>query len=212
MRRLLLLLLPLALASKTSFSQVYLEPFAGYQNDINNKNFNLLNTGLQLTFKKGRRYELMVQVQKSWSFSNHSYDSSFTANPGLPLYAPAAKKLNPYTITAAIGNRIKLTGGRSNNSLFVKIYTGFTYQRIAVSYQYDKANYTILNPDQSVSEGGLYLSGGLEYMRQLKTGRLFCEVNISTPPLTGKLNYPYSFNLLAPLSFNIGYSIPLKKK
>jgi hypothetical protein len=92
------------------------------------------------------------------------------------------------------------------------MYTGFLYQKMDVDYQYDKTNYIVLNPDKTSEVAGLFLSGGLEYMRQLKTGRLFAELNFSTPPVTGKRSYPYSFNTMAPFSINFGYSILLKNR
>ena len=194
------------------YCQLYIEPFAGYQKDLNNKNFQLLNTGVQLSFIRSRRYELILQLQKSWPFSRHSADSSFTLNPNLPLYSAAAKNLRPSVITAAFGNRFKILGVHSKNGLYVKVFTGFVYQRVSVRYQYDKTNYIVVNPDKTLQAAGVFLSGGLEYMRQLPTGRLFGEINFSTPPATGKLDYPYSFNLMAPFSVNIGYSILLKNK
>lgn len=191
--------------------QVYIEPFAGYQKDLNNKNFQLLNTGIQMAYAKGRRYEMILQLQASWPTGKNSSDSSFTLNPSLPLYSAAVKQTRPRAITAAFGNRLKILGTGSNR-LNVKLYAGLVYQRIAVQYQYDKTNYIILNPDKTLEAAGVFLSGGLEYMRQLPSGRFFAEINICTPPATSKRSYPYSFNLLAPLSVNLGYSILLKKK
>jgi hypothetical protein len=207
------LLLSMAIACcKMISAQVYLEPFAGYIKDLNNKKFQLLNTGVQLSYVKGRRYEMILQLQKSWPTGGRSSDSSFTLNPNLPLYSPAAKQLRPSSITAAFGNRFKILGSNSKNAIYAKVFTGIVYQRVSVRYQYDKNNYIILNPDKTLQAAGIFLSGGLEYMRQLPTGRLFGELNFSTPPATGKLNYPYSFNSMAPFSINIGYSILLKKK
>ncbi len=211
MRSTLLFFIVMAL-SQISFAQVYIEPFAGYQKDLNNKNFQLLNTGVQLAYKKGRRYEMILQLQKSWPFGRHSTDSSFTLHPNLPLYSAAAKQIRPWAITAAFGNRFKILGIHSKNGVYAKVFAGFVYQRISVNYQYDKTNYIVLNPDKTLQAAGVFLSGGLEYMRQLPKGRLFGEINFSTPPATGKLDYPYSFNLMAPFSINIGYSIVLKKK
>jgi hypothetical protein len=210
MRRAFLLCLAIA-CCKMVCGQVYIEPFAGYQKDLNNRNFHLLNTGVQLAYTKSRRYEMIFQLQKSWPTGGNSSDSSFTVNPNLPLYSAAVKQTRPWAITAAFGNRLKILGD-NKNGLNIKLYAGFVYQRIGVRYQYDKANYIILNPDKTLQAAGVFLSGGLEYMWQLPGGRFFAEINFCTPPATGKLSYPYSFNLMAPLSVNIGYSIQLKKK
>ena len=211
MKTSLLLFIAIAVFN-SSFAQVYIEPFAGYQKDLNNKNFNLLNAGLQLSYKKSKGYELIFQLQKSWPSARRSNDSSFTLNPNLPLYSPAAKKISPAAFTIGVGNRIKVLGRKTKTSVFAKMYTGFVYQKMGVDYQFDKTNYIVLNPDKTSELAGLFLSGGLEFMRQLKTGRLFGELNFSTPPVTGKRSYPYSFNTMAPFSINIGYSMLLKKR
>jgi hypothetical protein len=211
MRRTLLLLLAIVLLPKLSLCQVFIEPFGGYQVDLNNHGKNkLINSGVQLALKK-RRYEFLVQIQKSWTAKETHYsDSSFTTNPSLPLYAPAEKKLTISSFSLGIGNRIKVAGRKSNNSLFVKLYIGAMYQKIKVNYQYDKSNYIVLNPDETEEQTGVYVSMGLEYMRQLKTGRLFFDVNFSSPP-SGHPSFP-AYKFVAPLSFNIGYSIQLSKK
>jgi hypothetical protein len=102
-------------------------------------------------------------------------------------------------------------GRATNNSLFFVYYLGVSNQKIKVDYSYDKTNYTILNPDKSVSKTGLYLSGGLEYMRNLKTGRIFTQL-LAGGFIHDAINYPNSFYFLAPLSFNVGYSILIFKK
>jgi len=209
MRRTLFLLLLLAL-SRLSFAQVFIEPFAGYQKDLNDHKNNLINSGLQLALKK-KKYEFLVQVQRAWPQSHSGMDSSFTLNTALPLSAAAQKTFKPSSFTMAIGNRIKVLGRHTRNSLFVKIYTGIMYQQMTVSYQYDKTNYIVLNPDQTTKNTGIYISGGLEYLRSFQTGRLFVDLNFSSPP-SGKIKYPASFDLRAPVSVNFGYSIQLSKK
>jgi len=207
----LLLLLILFIAAKPVAAQVFIEPFAGYQLDLNNQAKNrLFNSGIQLALKK-KKYEFLVQLQYSWTQHSGRYtDSSFTINPALPLYSPAIKMVKPSIFTFGIGNRIKLAGKKTNNSLFAKLYAGLMYQKVTFNYQYDKNNYTILNPDQTKDETGLFVSAGVEYVRQLPFGRIFFDVNFSTPP-AGKLILS-AFKFVSPLSFNIGYSIQLSKK
>ena len=61
-----------------------------------------------------------------------------------------------------------------------------SYQKIGVSYEYDKDNFIILNPDQTIERLGLYLSAGVEYMRLLKNGRIFIRLTAATPPAAKK--------------------------
>jgi hypothetical protein len=209
-RTLPLLLIIITLFPKSSFSQIFIEPFAGYQTDMNNAKTKLLNTGLQFAIKM-KKYEFLLQLQKNWPRSFNYVDSSYTTNTSLPLNAPAQKTIRPSSFSFAIGHRIKIAGRKSKNSLFVKIYSGLMYQKIAVGYQYDKTNYILLNPDKTEEKTGFFVSGGLEYMRQFSFGRLFFDLNFSSPP-TGNFNYNESYNLMAPLSLSIGYSIKLSKR
>jgi hypothetical protein len=91
------------------------------------------------------------------------------------------------------------------------MYTGVMIQKTTVNYTYDKTNYIVLNPDQTRSFTGPFFSAGLEYMREIKGGRLFAELNFSTPPAV-KQSYPSSFGPAAPASLNIGYSIKISKR
>jgi hypothetical protein len=202
----------LVLLSFSAVSQIYIEPILGYQKDLNNRNFHQLNTGIQSAFKLSKSYELIFQVLKSWPNSSSGKDSSFSLNPNLPLSAPAGKTFRPSTFAITIGNRIRLWDNSTGNMLNLLLNLGFCDQSIEVKYNYDKSNYTILNPDQSLDRTGVFLGGGLEYMRILKSGRIFIQLTFSTPPVADKINYSNSYNLLAPMAINVGYSFKLPKK
>ena len=194
-------------------AQFHIEPIAGYQLDMNNKEhkFSMINSAIQLCWKASQHYEFILQFQKSWPVTKTLSDSSFTLNPALPVYTNAIKKIDPSSWSLAIGHRFIVTSPKSNNILSILLYTGFANQKIAVAYQYDKNNYTILNPDQTQQRSGVFISGGIEYMRQLKTGRLFLQATIGTMPSGGKIPPYSSFDFITPLSFNVGYSVPVKK-
>lgn len=193
-------------------AQFYVEPILGYQVDLNkNSKFKQLNTALNISWLAHRKYELVLQVQRSWPSSYKSSDPSYTTNPALPLYAAANKTISPSSFSLLIGHRIKLAGRSSNNSLFMNLAAGVSSQQIKVNYTYDKNNYTILNPDKTVKETGLYVNGGLEYMRNLKTGRIFTQL-LFGGFIHEKIDYPNSFDFLVPLLFNVGYSLPIFKK
>lgn len=192
-------------------AQLYIEPVAGLQYDINNHNkFKQINTAVQLTLRTNRQYEIILLLQKTWPLKYLSGDSSFSINPGLPLYSNAEKTIRASSFSLAVGNRITITGGKTNNIFSVILYAGLNAQRFAVAYKYDKNNYTILNPDRTLTAEGLFISGGFEYMRKLKKGRFFTQLIIASTP-TAKLKYPASFGLMAPLYLNAGYSILIKK-
>jgi hypothetical protein len=206
---------PLMLAANllvfTCSAQVYIEPVAGYQLDMNHSGFRQINSAVQFSFKQSSRYEFILLVQKSWPLSLISYDSSFTANPSLPLFSLAQKTIQPGSFTLSLGHRWVVAGATGPNKFSLLLNTGVTLQRIKVRYQYDKSNYTILNPDQTQERFSVFVSGGVEYMRLLKTGRLFFQIIVSSPPAGKSFKYPSSFQLMAPISFNAGYSIPIKK-
>ena len=211
MKKILILILPLQLIIYCGKSQVFAEQFIGWQTDLNGNRFKQLNTGLQLSLKKSSSYELMLQLQKSWPVKIVSNDSAFTTNSNLNVYAGAKKTIKPAMSSVSLGQRIAVAGKKTANILSIIIYTGITYQRIAVSYVYDKSNYTVLNPDKTQAVTGFYISGGAEYMRLLKNGRVFFQLSLAAAPLGREMNYPSSFNFMAPLAFNAGYSFTIKK-
>jgi len=204
-----LLLLSIFIVSKSN-GQFFIEPIAGFQHDLNNKDFNLINTGVQLSFKKSRQYELIILLNKSWGLPVKSVDAAYSVNPALPLSINAAKTIKLSAVSIAIGHRITLAGKKSAHKLSALVFTGLIFQRISVNYQYDKENYTILNPDRTLNRSGIYIAGGVEYMRQLKNARAFVQLIISTPPSGKESVYPASFKAMATLGIYAGYSIPLK--
>lgn len=207
-----ILIISLILLGACCKAQVYLEPFIGYQTDLNSNDFKQVNTGLQCSFKKSKGYEFVLQIQESWAIPFIAADSSFTPNPALPVYASAKKTIRPKASSFSVGHRFVVAGKKTANIFSILFNTGITYQNIKVSYQYDKSNYTILNPDKTQSRLGLYISGGSEYMRLLTNGRIFFQLNVATPPFGKKIKYPSSFYFMAPLAINIGYAVAIKNK
>jgi hypothetical protein len=211
MRNLISLII-LTLFVTSTKGQLYIEPIAGFQHDMNNHGFNQINTALQLSFKKNKQYELILLLQKGWGLPTKSTDAAFSLNPALPLMANAAKTIRPSAISFAIGHRIVVAGNKSPDRLAVLIYTGISFQHIKVDYLYDKINYTILNPDRTINRSGFYVAGGFEYMKMTKTGRVFVQLMVASPPTGKKSGYPASFHAMAPVSLYVGYSIPVKEK
>ncbi|MFN8252732.1 MAG: hypothetical protein U0V75_12745 [Ferruginibacter sp.] len=196
------------------YSQVYLEPFTGFQFDMNNTSphFKQVNTGLSCSFKSRGSYELVLQLNHSLPLAVTSSDSAFTTNLSLPLYAAAKEKINPSSTSFALVHRIAITGKKSVNTLYATISIGVVYQELRVSYAYDKANYSILNPDKTQNRSNIYGGVGLLFIHQLKKNRLFAEIAFNTPPAGPKIKYPSSFKFMAPAALNLGYSFTIKNK
>lgn len=213
MRKWIIVFLTAIFTGTQVVAQIYIEPILGYQVDINNHSrFTQFNTGVQATFNKGKNYELVFRIQKSLGISYRSMDSSFTANPSLPLYSVANKTIIPGVCYFSIDHRFKLNRNKNKNQFSFLLLTGLTAQKITVTYQYDKENYTILNPDLTQKWTNLFVGAGIEYMRLIKENRLFIQLTISSPAAGSKIKYPSSFSFMAPLAFNAGYSILIKKK
>lgn len=211
MKKIIPLLAILQLFVCCSFAQTYFEPIIGYQVDLNNhQKFRQINSVLQLGLKQNRHFEFLFQLQKSWPNKVSGNDSSFTLNTTLPLYANAPKTIKASSMAVTTGVRISLLGLKTSNIFSFVVYTGLNYQHFAVKREYDKNNYILLNADKTLNTAGFFVSGGVEYLRLLKNGRLFFQLIAATPPAR-KNNYPSSFVFMAPLSFNAGYSLPIKK-
>ena len=211
MKLLLTILLSLLFFTKLQ-AQFYLEPIVGFQVDLNNNGkYKGINSGVNFDWRVNRRFELLFQMQRTNPFIKKSNDSAFTTNPALPVYSPEAKKISINQLTFSVGVRLKIAGWKNKNSVYVLLNLGGGDGHVNVKYNYDKTNYTILNPDQPHQYAGLYFSHGLEYLHQLNNGaRWFAQMHISA--LTqSRYDYPNSFNSYIPLTFNVGYSIPIKR-
>lgn len=213
MKKTLLISTVLLLNCISILAQKNATPYLGYQADLNNDaRFKQMNLGCQFSFGQKNGNEFFIQLQYALPLPHSSNDSSFTPNPNLPVYSAAKKTIKPATGSLAFGGLIKIAGKNSANHFYIILGGGLAYQHIAVSYSLDKTNYTILNPDKTQNLLGIFISGGIAYTRQLVKGRFVFQLLSSTPLLMRKISYPSSFKTLAPLAFNIGYSIPLKKK
>jgi hypothetical protein len=211
MKQIITLVITVILFTVYGTAQVYIEPVIGYQTDLNNKkSFQQINSAVQLAYKVSKYYGLVVQLQKGWALASTAADFAFSANPALPVTIAAKKTMRPSALSFTIGHRITVAGKNSANIFSVILYSGVTAQKIAVTYEYDKNNYTILNPDQTQKRISGIFSGGVEYMRLLKIGRLFAQFIAASEPVGKKIKYPSSFDFMAPMAFNIGYSIPVK--
>lgn len=203
----------LTIASSYCLAQSRVEPMLGYNIDLNSSKytFKQVNTGVQFSWQTKDEPDFLLKFERGWGLSTTGGDSAFSLNPSLPLYTNAVKKIQPNTLNIAPGVRLKMAGKKDRGILSALLFLGLSYQRIGVSYTYDKANYVILNPDKTLSRIGAFVSGGIAYMQPLANGRLFGQLNISTKPVGGKQKYPSSFQFLAPLSFNAGYSFTISK-
>jgi hypothetical protein len=200
----------LLFACSSAKAQWYIEPVAGWQVDINNRiHFKQLSTAVNFCNKISGRYEIIFQLQKSWPLAYQGADTAFTTNTTLPLHTTAEKTISPASFSLGMGQRFKVVGDGSN-FLLATLYTGLLTQQVKVIYNYDKNNYTILNPDQTQTRTGLYIGCGTAYIRQFNKGRLLLQLGYSFL-LQSKIYYPGSFNFLTPLSIEAGYSIPLTK-
>jgi hypothetical protein len=195
-------------------AQTHLEVFTGYQHDINNRkyNFDMINSGVQISWKKNRTYEMLLQLQMGWGIKKNFSEAAYTSSPDFPVQSNAKKIISPAAISFSIGHRFVTTGKNFPGSISVLLYTGLAYQKIKVFYQYDKINYTILNPDRTQEDIGVSFTIGAEYMKQFKNGRGFFQVLTGPQPLLKKIPSNISFNFMAPLSFNAGYSFIIKKQ
>jgi hypothetical protein len=208
---LVILLLQTAFCVK---AQIYMEPYTGFQMDLNNTDphFKQINSGVQFSFKSKGTYELVLQLQHSWPLTYNSSDSAFTPNPSLPVFVNAPKKIQPSSSSFAVMHRIVVAGKNTPNTFYAIISTGLVYQKMKVTYTYDKANYSILNPDKTQERTRGYFGFGILYMRQLQKGRFFTELDFNTPPIGPKIKYPSTFKFMAPAALNIGYSFKISNK
>ncbi len=197
------------------FSQKYIEPIVGIQfnqkkaADVNIKQIAL---GVQISFAIRKYYENGLQINIGLPIPLKGYDSSFSLNPSVPFYSRADKNLKIFSSSATFFQNIKLVSFTSKDKLSFQFNIGVTYQKLTINYEYDKANYVILNPDIDIQKTGIYFGFGLHYLYELQKGRIFLQGGVSFPPLVKKNNYPTVYKGLLNPVIAVGYSIKFQNK
>lgn len=200
------------LTFKFSYTQTYAEAFTGYAYDMRGKqNLGMINAGVQFSFRKKTGYEFVVGFLNGFGVRRSSIDSSFTLNPSLPLYSNAEKKTHASLLCLYSNQRIKLFKAGEKQYVNINLLAGVRLQKVIVNYKYNNSDYVILNPGTSTHKFGLFVGVGVEYMYPMKNGRVFVQTNIISPYIRRKKDPPNTLNQPVPLSFNIGYSLKLKK-
>ncbi|MFT3749239.1 MAG: hypothetical protein QM768_13020 [Agriterribacter sp.] len=196
-----------------SYSQNTVEPCVGYSIDLANKPaFSQANIGLQYPVINHRVYQLLIRVQGGLPLNNQSgIDAAYTPDPALPLSVTAAHKAKWHSAALIIGNRFKLISWAGKNTISPFANAGIAYQKINVVYDnYNKEQYTVLNPHRDLKKFGLCIGGGIQYKRNLGAGAVFLHAEVLSSPVVDSLNN-YHYKLPVPLSINIGYVVEFKK-
>jgi hypothetical protein len=203
----------------TAYSQTYIEPFLGYRanqstklNDNPAVTLKQIYTGIQLSKLKRDTYEYAFQLSIGIPIAEKGSDSSFTLNTNLPLYASANKTIKVFSIFSYFIQKYKLIGFKNNDKINVLVNTGLAYRSIKVSYNTDKNNYVILNPDKTQNVFGASLGFGFQYTHSFKKNRFFIQADIDFPLIRQKNKYFTSFKTLVPLTVIAGYSFEIKNK
>jgi hypothetical protein len=194
----------------------YIEPFLGYKINMSSKVgentsvvLHQIYTGVQLSRAKRENYEYACQLSIGIPIAKKYFDSSFTLNTSLPLYAPANKMVKAFSVSTSFIQKLKLFYLTKNDKVNLLINTGLTFQNLKVSYGNDKNNYVILNPDKTQNSFGVSVGLGLQCIHTLKKGRVFIQSDANLPILTKRNKYPTLLKALYPFTISTGYSFEL---
>ena len=217
MKRLLLTLVAFA-SFFNVFSQNYIEPFLEFRTNKSIEKTNnpavilhQIYTGIQLSKIKSHRFEYAFQLGFGLPISHKRADSSFTLNTNLPVYMKANKTISVFSTSIYYVQKYLLVDVKEKDKLNFLINTGFTYRNLKITYDYDKTNYTILNPDKTQSLLGVSVGMGFQYTHIIKNNRLFIQAYMDFPLIRPKTNYPGVLKTIVPLTTAIGYSLKQKK-
>lgn len=194
-------------------AQITVEPYLGYSVDVHNReHFSQVNTGVYLGFINQPSYKMLVSFQGSFPVFPHTgADNAFTPDPGLPLNSIARRKTSAQALSVALSHRFRIGGRYKKNAFSAVLNFGVASHNIRVRYyDYDKENYTVLNPHIHHKKGGVFFGAGVHYDHKFKDGRLFAQFMAGSPLLI-KWNQ-YYYKTLAPLSLNIGYGFDMNIK
>ena len=207
----------------TTYAQKYIEPIVAYRislKDVNNISMDQkaitalkqIHTIIQLATKKSKKYEHAFQLNIGIPINTNFIDSSFTTNPALPLYKSANKTLSSFSVFSSFIPNYKIISFTKKDRLNFFGVIGIGFQKINVSYDNDINNYTILNPDKTISLVGVQFGFGFQYIHSFAKGRIFLQSQLDFPILTKRNKYPTPLKSLLPTGIALGYSFELKNK
>ena len=217
MKQTILYILFLFLLTSRSFSQKFIEPVLGLVSNTKvsdgiEVNLKQITVALQICNTHKKTYENGFKLDVGLPIAFKSNDISFTLNPALPLNKTAIKSVKKTSISLTFFQNFKLFSITKKDKFSFLLNSGVSFHKISVSYDYDKINYVVLNPDKTFQQSGVYLGTGFQYLYALKQGRIFLQSVLNFPLITKKNNYPTSYKGLFSPTINVGYSITLNKK
>lgn len=196
-------------------SQNAIEPYIGYNVDVNNKGaFSQVSIGLQYPVVNKPIYQLLIGVRAGLPLNKQTgIGTAYTFDQTLPLKTSVGYTTKWYSYSLLLQNRIRVASWANHkNAISAIINVGLTRQKIAArndSYDWDK--YTILNPQTTATKNGVFVGIGTHYKHVAPGGFFFFQIDINSPPIAKKLD-SYYYNNPAPFGMHFGYIVNFKKK
>ncbi len=187
----------------------------GISIDVNNNAYTFYHIPVTLEWMGNVKKSFLLKLDYDIPFHATVTDYAYTLNNSLPASIALRKKIIPYIFDISIGWRIHLFTNKQNNKFYLDLLPiGLSNQNIHVVYSgYDKNNYSILNPDESLNKGGFFISAGFVYSAHLKGNNLMVMLYLQSPPATRRGDYAVSYRFCAPLQLTVGYDfLSLKKR
>lgn len=195
-------------------SQNSIEPYIGISSDQeNNYKFKQANIGLQLVVLDHKVYNMLFTFQGGLPVNKSTgIDKAYALNSELPLVADAYRETKVSSFSFGFMHRFKVATWQQKNSVSLFVSTNFLHQHIKTDYEYNKTEYTILNPHRNYKKNGFNLNFGVMYAYWLNNGhRLFAQGVVSTPATNKSSDDLHGYKSIAPIALHLGYAIKFKK-
>jgi len=196
-------------------AQHTIEPYIGYNVDVNNKGaFSQFNIGLQYPMINKPTYQMLIGARVGLPLNRQAgVSAAYTFDQTLPLRTDVDYTTQWHAYSILFENRFRVASWANHkNNISLIINIGFTHQRISAKHgSYNRDKYTILNPQRTATTTGAFVGSGIQYKRATPAGHFFLQLNFASPPIAKRLD-SYYYNSPASLGLYMGYIINFKKR
>jgi len=205
-----LIFLSIFICINSTYCQSYVGIGTGFSTDLENPSYNFHYIPVAIQWKSSRYAGgFILKINEDIPLGAKATDMAYTINPSLPTSIEVQKNIRPYIFTLSAGFRIHLFTDKKKNIFYLDLMPfGLNGQNIHVTYaNYDKANYNILNPDEPLNGGGLYVSAAVGCRMSSKKSGWTMELQVQSLPTANVGDYALSYGFCAPLQLTVQYDL-----
>jgi hypothetical protein len=195
------------LFSLSASAQSYVSLSTGISKDVSNNAVPYYAIPVMVQWKPFRKHwdVLFFETDYNIPIAGYNTGTAYTLNPSLPASVTVKEKIRPSVFTQFMGATFSWdVDTTKRNSFFINPLVGICNQSFSVKYEnYDNKNYEVLNPDVDLERASLVCAIEIGYKFH---NDFIVMLHAQSGMLSDKGSYPLSYEFIAPLQLNLGYT------